>query len=256
MTNEIFHFHGPKLKIKRANKHIFDLNKLLTEFVASDFYRVSTEFNPNTGKHGIKVELKPMSDETALFVGDAIHNLRSALDFMVCEIVGITDNREIKFPFCGKRSELEGTVNKGPIQAAGSIICDLIINTIKPYRGGNDLLYALHDLDIIDKHRLLLPVISVLSISNVRAKDDHGGIFHFDVIMDDRGPHGGYGFPITGPYKITIENHGNPAFNIGLSNGPLGGEPLIPTLHQLSQLVSGIVQAVEKAYLTRCKTIN
>ncbi len=124
-------FHAAKLKIKRANKHIVDLDNLLAEFVKTDFYTINTDFDTNTGKNRIQLQLKPISDESALLIGDAIHNLHSALDFMMYEILGIQDDRDIKFPFRETRSELVGAVQKGQIQTAGSIVCDLIINTSK-----------------------------------------------------------------------------------------------------------------------------
>ena len=60
----------------------------------------------------------------------------------------------------------------GKIQTVGTEICDLIIDTIKPYRG-DDSLYGLHDLDIIDKHRRLIVALSVVAIE-IDAEDENG----------------------------------------------------------------------------------
>src|SRR5688572_11387500 len=170
-------FHSAKLKIERANKHINDLNNLINSFVASDFYRFHVEVDSNTGDNLLKLEFTDfMPSEGVLILGDAVHNLHSALDLMICEIVlksGKTPDNATKFPFHGKRQEVIGQINSGKIKAAGPIVRDLIVDMIKPYRGGNDLLYGLHDLDILDKHRLLIVVIAVVSLTGVYAQSDN-----------------------------------------------------------------------------------
>lgn len=56
---------------------------------------------------------------------------------------------------------------------------DVATFIVKAYKGGNDDLWALHELNILDKHRLLLPVIQVTSIVWELSKSLTGGrCFH------------------------------------------------------------------------------
>jgi|SRR5882762_198517 len=43
------------------------------------------------------------------------------------------------------------------IEGMRAVIKDAI-RSVKPYKGGNDILWTIHDLDIVDKHRILLAV--------------------------------------------------------------------------------------------------
>lgn len=53
------------------------------------------------------------------------------------------------------------------------------IKNLKPYRGGNDVLWTLHQLDIMRKHRRLLTVrMEAYSLSVIGA--DSGQIYHSD----------------------------------------------------------------------------
>jgi hypothetical protein len=51
--------------------------------------------------------------------------------------------------------------------------------------------------------------------------------------------------------KLHVQNKGNAEADIKFSIGqPFQLEPVLPTLHQLSEIVSGCIDALEKAYLT------
>src|SRR5690606_22121211 len=94
--------------------------------------------------------------------GDALHNLRSALDVMWFAIrhPGGPDwsDRKTQFPICeGANSfvkALEGIEKTFPKPAVD------ILNNVKPYKGGNDGLWLLSRLNNIDKHNTLIPVYS------------------------------------------------------------------------------------------------
>jgi hypothetical protein len=135
-------FHGAKLKIQRANRHMGELNTVLNAFLKTNFYSLGVERNAN-GTNTIKFEsTRALPSEVPLIIGDAIHNLHTALDLMIWEIesgIGKAD-RSSKFPFYEARSEVLSAIENGNLKAAPDI-CRLIIDEIKPYRGGNDLLY-------------------------------------------------------------------------------------------------------------------
>jgi hypothetical protein len=84
-------FTGPRLKIKRANKHILELNSVFETFVQTDFHELVVKNDANTGQDILQFRmLRTVPEDTATIVGDAIHNLRSALDLLVCNTVAKT----------------------------------------------------------------------------------------------------------------------------------------------------------------------
>jgi hypothetical protein len=243
-------FIGSKLKVKRADQHIDELKSIILAFLKTDFYRLHIEKDPKNGNNVLKFETtKEMPCEVPLIIGDAIHNLRAALDLMACEIVvmaGDTPDRWTKFPFRDTREELVGAIKGGKIKAAPQTIIDLIVDTIKPYKGGNDPLCDLDDLDIVDKHKLLIPTTSVVGLTGVSAEDEGHNSFEFQYIAVGQGKKQNI---VSTPYNLNITKQGQPAFDVRFDKGQIfEGQPVIPTLHKLSQLVSGIVQTIEKAY--------
>jgi hypothetical protein len=250
-------FTGSKLKIKRANQHIDELQHILFAFLKADFYRLHIERDPKDGMNVLKFETtKDMPYEVPLVIGDSIHNLHAALDLMACEIVslaGNTPDRQTQFPFRDTRDELVKAINGGKIKAADPAIINLIVDTIQPYKGGNDPLCALHDLDIMDKHRLLIPVASVTALVGASAEDDRGNSFQSINFVVGQG---GKINAVKTDSNLKITKQGQPSFNVIFDKGQVfEGKAVIETLHKLSQLVSGIVEAVEKTYLTNTKGI-
>ena len=237
-------FHGSRLKIERANKHIGDLKTLMDGLVNTDSNRLSIKEDAETGKQFLKIDfIKPLPSETVLIIGDAIHNLHSALDLMMYAVVPNPD-KHTKFPFRDDRQELVNAINGGKIKAAWPTeICDLIIDTIKPYPGGNDTLCGLHDLDIVDKHRRLILYRTVTAIA--LDIEDENGKLSVDLLARI-GPDGliNAGF---GNRKLHIENYRNPTFEIFFHKGEVfEGKSVLPTLHQLAQFVSHIVSIFER----------
>lgn len=86
-----------------------------------------------------------------------VHNLRSALDLLIWQLVeanGVTPSRDDAFPIHDTAKKFEAG---GVPKVKGRISEDAldVLRAIKPYKGGNDTLWRLHHLDIADKHRTL-----------------------------------------------------------------------------------------------------
>ena len=168
---------------------------------------------------------------------------------MIWEIesgIGKSD-RSTKFPFYESRNQLINVINNGKMKTAPEI-CRLIIDDIKPYRGGNDLLYGLHDLDITDKHKLLIPIVSIVELRGASGEDDCGGRFknlNFFITQSGRIN------AISSTKNLKITNYGQPSFEIRFDKGEVfEDKPVISTLHQLCQLISGIIGKFETSVLT------
>ena len=145
------------LKVNRANKHIDDLGLERSAFLDGKEYFGVPKFDPETNRTQFVLERVPaIPDSIKLIVGDVAHNLRTALDHLASALVrsvGI-EPKGVYFPIAetiDKYKAESGGKTKGMPQQGKDLI-----DRFSPYGGGNHLLWGLHKLDIIDKHRLLL----------------------------------------------------------------------------------------------------
>jgi hypothetical protein len=249
-------FRDAKLKIEWANQHIQQMQKLVAAFFKSDFCKLSVQTYAETGENFLRFETtKTLPREASLVIGDIIHHLRSALDYVMWETITMGGNvptKFISFPVRKTRRQLVDAVNGGDIKLAGADIIDMIVNVIKPYadEGGDTAVWALHRLDITDKHRLLIPVVKVVAVRGVDAEDESGNVTRGNTFSISRD---GWFFAIGTPTQLHITNYGQPTGDIffGQREEVVGGQPIVPKLLQLSQLVADIVEAFETKLLAR-----
>jgi hypothetical protein len=79
---------GPKLKVQRAMHHLSDLETALKAFFETGLYELVTDTDPKTGDEVFRVRIhKCIPGEVSIIAGDIVHNLRSALDQMICGLV-------------------------------------------------------------------------------------------------------------------------------------------------------------------------
>jgi hypothetical protein len=75
-------------KIKRADKHIADFKLEVRKFNGSDPYSIRVDMETESGRPIVHVlKVKPIPQDISLIAGDAIQNLRSALDYLACRSV-------------------------------------------------------------------------------------------------------------------------------------------------------------------------
>jgi hypothetical protein len=177
-------FRDARLKIKRADKHIADLDAVIVGL--KDSYSSTVEPNRETGHqdliHAIP-EFAEALDTMSLIAGDAIHNLKTALDFAwmgtLKEHVPSANFGRTKFPVYASKKELEAALNGIPINTtANSAIFHVIATDIQPYEGGkHGVVYPLHRLDIEDKHLLLLGLLPLAGIDGIIVENPEGESF-------------------------------------------------------------------------------
>ncbi len=156
---------GPKLKIERANTHLIDLIKRNDAFFNGPDghpYIITREvYNKDPTQECFKVKIiKCQSEEFPIIVGDVIHNLRSALDHLICALAllnGATNTRSLYFPVGRNKAHFEHPRTQKKIKGLSQDAVEMI-HALKPYKGGNDLLWALHECSIIDKHNSLISI--------------------------------------------------------------------------------------------------
>jgi hypothetical protein len=240
-------FENPKLKIEWANHHIRQLNDALVAFCETDFYTLGIE--DNAGQQTLKFGLiKPIPSDVPRMIDDVAHSLRSALDLLVHDVFclgGKTAPESCYFPVRRTKDKVIAALKKGRLKAANPTIAGLIVNTIQPYVGGNGApIYGLHTLDIQNKHLLIVPAIAVTALP-------------IDAVVYENGPmFVNLTFQVTGnrivglmshPTPIKFISYGKPTFDVRFDKlQPFEDQPVVPTLRELSQLVSQVVGIIEQ----------
>lgn len=149
-------------KIDRAKKHLEELQKEIDTFFKLQPYKISTKRDPETKRHIYYLtDVMNVPDKIALISGDVIQNLRSALDHLAYDLFvqenkGALSAKHIYFPI---EKDLPSYEREKERKTKGISSEKLkLIDSIKPYKGGNNTLWALATLNNIDKHRLLITV--------------------------------------------------------------------------------------------------
>jgi hypothetical protein len=250
-------------KIKRALYHIENLDQSFHTWMNAHPWAIETETHPNglVKRFNFRL-LQALPDDYGLVLGDALHNLRSALDHLACA-VAVHNGKSFKgvaFPISASRDAFPGQRDDKLIKCPKSF--GDFVEDLQPYKGGNDLLYALHQLDILDKHRVLVPA-AVGHKATIRAEQGLYGAIDFsktskpipvkppngkpfiedgDTIIDLTNP--AFFFPETTKVEAEV------ALTIVFGpETPVSGRDLRALLGQFTDAVQGIVRMAEPAFL-------
>lgn len=154
-------FESAYLKVERAAEHVAQLSKTIRDEKPFT-YILRTDCH--AGKRvTLAKKNEPIVAKCAIIAGDAVHNLRSALDHAYHEVVDpfcTTDGhrKACQFPFSKTAAGLEEAIKQRLAHLAGDWLLQSLM-ALKPHSepGGDEMLCLIHDLDIMDKHRLLIP---------------------------------------------------------------------------------------------------
>jgi hypothetical protein len=146
-------------KVKRAKKHIDELESILRAAGfpcrSKDFVRCENDPSKKERRYYC-VKVPEIPADIPLITGDAIQNLRTALDHLACRLVGAID-RDTYFPIAQLETDYKALKSRRKIRRVRPKAAEYI-DAFKPYKGGKYLLWELHELNKIDKHNLLLTV--------------------------------------------------------------------------------------------------
>jgi len=250
-------------KLERAEKHIRDFNAEIRAFFDSGPYEVLRRDDLATRERIYYVgSVRDVPPEAVAIAGDAIHNLRSTLDHLALQLVlaaGGTPNTATCFPICKDATKYKAESPR-KVKGMGQAAIDAI-DAIKPYRGGNFTLWRLHELDRIDKHRVLVTAGSALmGHSLLPASRKH---FTENWIARNPGaPVPDFSRPFGRPHIVCnsvragdvilsvpeseAEEHMSFRFDVAFNEPQLiEGEPILETLHNFSRLTRQIVSGFE-----------
>ncbi|KAA2236432.1 hypothetical protein [Salinarimonas soli] len=259
-------FFAVRLKLQRAGEHIDTLEREVAEYVARgvDLRTVETgEAWSVTWRMEI-LEAPPVHWPS--IIGDAIHNLRASLDLLVTEAIAIKEGvdsatlEKVSFPVAKDVIKLQDTLaGSGALRVGNAVVIE--IAKFQPFTlNGNELITAIHELDILDKHRALVP-----SAGTFRGASSESGFGSLRGIMPgDYATFGSHadapsvqGIPpgvgdIGIPVSFTLHFPRTPKFmQPGDLALPFSGRSVIETLREVLTEYRRLVDAVEAVVPSR-----
>ena len=246
LTHMQKHFDGSRLKIKRARHHMGDLmNEIRAFLLREPFYlEIVAGSAPGTKNWIVHVREEVPADFSAI-LGDAIHNLRAALDLLACELVRLNGKSDdnVAFPF-SKSAATYGNALTERNMSRASLAALALMKTLQPYHGGNEQLRAIHDLDIMDKHIMLIPATDMVAMPDYLGGTALRLGARVGPIRD--------GLSVAAPADIApylrISGQSRGVFSLHFPVGPLDGREIIPELIRLATLVENIVEQFARLY--------
>ena len=164
---------GAFARVKRATFHLKEAQSISDRFLRGSQRESLRDMSPNivhgdwqfdSGYRGRRVQL-PI--DFRLSVGEAIHNLRCALDYLVFELARhdtpSVPNAKTQFPICDSPQHFKQKLGHWLKGVSSSHIDSL--ESLQPYAGRNHLrwLKTLRDTSNRDKHRTLVATTDIAS---------------------------------------------------------------------------------------------
>jgi len=161
---------GVRAKINRAKHHFEQIDTAVRHlFINADTTTAAPYYNMDRQELVLAWEkTTPVDPTLPLLAGDCIHNARSALDHLVFQLAVLNHApreaaKKTSFPVYLTPAEFKNAV-RGKIAPfiSGNALAE--IEKLQPYAaanaGADDIIWVLSQLDIIDKHRLLIVTAS------------------------------------------------------------------------------------------------
>lgn len=153
-----------RLKIENADSHIKDLAAQISTFFQTDPKPFRSYVDEEDSRKVFKIQAL-IGPPGLIYsrIGDTLSNTRSALDHLAGALAvknGHTSGR-VNFPIVEDQKKFEALEedSKRKFGAdAWHVICDL-----RPYRGGNNLLWSLNKLRNMDIHETVVPIASAVA---------------------------------------------------------------------------------------------
>ncbi len=159
-----------RLKLDRARHHLDAFHETMDRFLESEPYRVVREFQHGATQHVYRVEIREEPPEQLpLIAGDVFQNLRSALDhavFALSDSATLSDKqrKSINFPIITDPAGFKKKSGEDTKRALGLALLTppvrAALERLQP-ASSRDALALLHDLNNIDKHRIIHTVAAV-----------------------------------------------------------------------------------------------
>ena len=239
-------------KIKWADKRIKKVGVLAHNYLREGAFEIIIQCDTEAGKKHAQLRfLADIPDDLIDETHAALGNYRGSLDSVAWAVANRLGPPKVptnvSFPVGESQEAFESTGTQGKIEQVGADWATFV-KTLKPYRGGNDLLYDLHAFNNADKHRVLMRIGLQSNLASFSASATLGKQISFNMSM--------FGFALEDGANLVTVSELDPDPNIQLAVG-IGfcetgpdkprGKPLIPMLHQFSHLCKNIVEGARRA---------
>lgn len=167
-----------------ANDHCGRFDKEFGRYRHSGPVAKLLEDDPQAKEKILKLKLvKPVPDSIKTIAFGTVNNLRSALDqasYAVCIAAG-GKGKDTYFPFGDTAAEVKSRHAQGSKEIPAPMFA--FMEALKPYKGGDDLLWSLNKLANTKKHRFLVPF--AMQSGGFEAMDvSHTGPGNFSVVLN------------------------------------------------------------------------
>lgn len=152
-------FYSSALKCSRGGELIEWLERWAEEHVKKP--ELIEKYESDTDSEVLALVVHPAPPAISLVVGEIIHNLRGALDYLASSIVsnmsGLKETR-VSFPFYQTKADFIGSKKGHRLFQVAPDVWNVIETEFRPYadEDGSRVLWALNRLNNADKHRLLI----------------------------------------------------------------------------------------------------
>lgn len=225
-----------EIKTQRAITHIRELEKCLQD--VRDHYSNEVSLDDNGILRIAEVGKFQPHEMPSVIVGDAVHNLRCALDYIMSDTMSMFGHnpRQFYFPISNDQYSLVQHRSFTKIRDLVPNLAQFLLDEIKPYKTVNFGYWAINEMDNADKHRLLAIVNGNTNFTIKCTESDQDpsvlepNIFY--VLPKGLKP------KVGSPMAIhNIEySKGTVDFIFGDSE-PFAGKPVIPVLYDFVRLV-------------------
>lgn len=237
-------FDSPRVKIRRAEQHLNELEIKVREFKSKRPYEIVIEPDVRPGYKVYKLRLTepvPYRDLSPV-VGDIVNNIRAALDHIVyaCALANGHASPRYKtcsFPFGRTRIDFNNAVDGCTSVPPEIRTC---LRKFNAYDGGHDALWELNNMCNRDKHALVTPV--VCGYRDISVRSESGRIeppanVHWDRTKDEVEL-----FRSDSDAKYDLAA----TIDIALDNaGVLTLFPVVPMLDSLFAMTESIIMTIE-----------
>ena len=244
------------MKVIRANAHLKTLQEETRAFFDRSPYGVVDDFDPETSRYTFRVAVfESPPPQWGVIVGDIVHNLSSALEYIAWELVKLNGNEPTEgvtgFPIY----ESEAVFLK---DGRGERMMQGIrddhrehIKSLQPYHRGDrareDPLALLRRLWNVDKHRVPLTTLGTRQTAEwtpvpVRDVEDRFGMVSLAVTgpLEDGTPLGFVEVFPTGP-NPKVQMEGGAKADVVFSNPDVAGASVYTSLLAAGHAVSNIL---------------
>lgn len=160
MTVETVDLSGIPAKMNRAMTLIAEMNRFYADHALhrSSAAPLTCTADFDRGGYVISQLREELPNELSAIFGDALHNMRTALDYLARQLV--IANGSLPEDHRGQRTAFPISLKAGPVRIAPKVSdrAQALVRSVQPFEQEDpqsSLLWRLNELDIIDKHRLI-----------------------------------------------------------------------------------------------------